>query len=198
MTGEIKVSMDEVKKLRDATGVSIMQCKKALEEAGGDMEKAKIALRKKASSDAAKKGDRAFGAVCSAAYIHQGGKVGSMVQLACETDFVAQNPEFIELANKIAVHVAGLSPEFVSESEISEEVKSKYMDSFKEEAAKTGKPVDIQEKIAEGKWQEFLAGSVLLNQQFLMDDSKKVSDLLNDAVQKFGENTTIVKFVRFA
>lgn len=192
------VTMDDVKKLRDETGVSIMQCKKALEEAGGDMEKAKIALRKKASSDAAKKGDRAFGAVCSQAYIHQGGKVGAMVQLACETDFVAGNPEFIQLVSDIAVHVAGMNPEFVSEAGIPEDVKAKYMAAFKEEAAKSGKPENIQEKIAEGKWAEFLAGSVLMNQPFLKDDSKTVAQMIQGAIQKFGENTTIVKFVRFA
>lgn len=192
------VSMDEVKKLRDETGVSIMQCKKALEEANGDMEKAKIALRKKASADASKKGDRAFGAVCSQAYIHQGGKVGAMVQLACETDFVAGNPEFIQLASDIAVHVAGMNPEFVNESDISEEVKAKYMAAFQEEAAKSGKPAEIQAKIAEGKWAEYLAGSVLMNQPFLKDDSKKISDLISGAIQKFGENTSVVKFVRFS
>lgn len=192
------VTMDEVKKLRDLTGISIMQCKKALEEAGGDMEKAQIALRKKASADAAKKGDRAFGAVCSAAYIHQNGKVGTMVQLVCETDFVAQNPEFIALANDIAVHVAGMNPEFVKESDISEEVKAKYMEAFKEEAAKSGKPAEIQVKIAEGKWSEFLAGSVLMNQKFLKDDSKTIADLISAAIQKFGENTSISKFVRYS
>ncbi len=192
------VTMDEVKKLRDETGVSIMQCKKALEETNGDMEKAKIALRKKASADAAKKGDRAFGAVCSASYIHQNGKVGTMVQLVCETDFVAQNPEFVALANDIAVHIAGLNPEFVTEAEISDEVKAKYMSAFADEAAKSGKPEAIQVKIAEGKWTEFLAGSVLMNQKFLKDDSKTIADLISAAVQKFGENTSVSKFVRFA
>jgi elongation factor Ts len=192
------ITMDMVKELRDATGVSIMQCKKALEECGGDMEKAKIFLRKKSSADAAKKGDRAFGAVCSASYIHQGGKVGAMVQLVCETDFVSSNPEFISLANDIAVHIAGLSPEFVKESDISEDVKTKYMSAFMEEAAKTGKPEAIQVKIAEGKWAEFLAGSVLLNQKFLKDDSKTIQDLISIAIQKFGENITVSKFVRFA
>jgi len=192
------ITMDEVKKLRDETGVSIMQCKKALEESNGDMEKAKIALRKKASADASKKGDRAFGAVCSQAYIHQGGKVGAMVQLVCETDFVAQNPEFIALASDIAVHIAGMNPEFVKESDIDEGTKAKYMESFMEEAAKTGKPADIQAKIAEGKWSEYLAGSVLLNQKFLKDDSKTIADLLSGAIQKFGENTSVSKFVRFS
>ncbi len=190
--------MDEVKKLRDETGVSIMQCKKALEECSGDMEKAKIFLRKKSTADAAKKGDRVFGAVCSASYIHQGGKVGSMVQLVCETDFVSSNPEFIALANDVAVHIAGLSPEFVKEADISDDVKNKYMEAFKEEAAKTGKPEAIQGKIAEGKWAEYLAGSVLLNQKFLKDDTKTIQDLINIAIQKFGENITVSKFVRFA
>ena len=192
------ITMDEVKKLRDETGISVMQCKKALEEAGGDMEKAKIALRKKASADASKKGDRAFGAVCSASYIHQGGKVGTLVQLVCETDFVAQNPEFIALANDIAVHIAGMMPEFVKESDIDEATKEKYMTVFMEEAEKSGKPADIQAKIAEGKWAEFLAGSVLMNQKFLRDDSKTIADLISGAIQKFGENTSISKFVRFS
>lgn len=192
------VTMDEVKKLRDLTGISIMQCKKALEEAEGDIEKAQIALRKKASADAAKKGDRAFGAVCSASYIHQGGKVGTLVQLVCETDFVAQNPEFIALANDIAVHVAGMNPEFVKESDIDEATKNKYMTVFLEEAEKSGKPAEIQAKIAEGKWAEFLAGSVLMNQKFLKDDSKTIADLISGAIQKFGENTSVSKFVRFS
>jgi elongation factor Ts len=192
------ITMDQVKELRDATGVSIMQCKKALEEVGGDFEKAKIALRKKASADAAKKGDRAFGAVCSAAYIHQGGKVGTMVQLVCETDFVAQNPDFMALANDIAVHIAGMNPEFIKETDISEEMRAKYLEAFKDEAIKSGKPEAIQTKIAEGKWTEFLAGSVLLNQKFLKDDTKTIQDLLSDAIQKFGENTSIAKFVRYS
>ncbi len=192
------ITMDDVKKLRDETGISVMQCKKALEEANGDMEKAKIALRKKASADASKKGDRAFGAVCSASYIHQNGKVGSMVQLVCETDFVAQNPEFIALANDIAVHIAGMSPEFVREADIDEATKTKYMAVFMEEAEKSGKPKEIQAKIAEGKWAEFLAGSVLMNQKFLKDDSKTIADLISGAIQKFGENTSISKFVRFS
>ncbi len=190
--------MDEVKKLRDLTGVSIMQCKRALEEANGDIEKAQIALRKKASADAAKKGDRAFGAVCSASYIHQGGKVGSLVQLACETDFVSQNPEFVKLAEDLAVHIAGMSPEFIKEDDVPEEIKAKYMSAFLDEASKSGKPQDIQTKIAEGKWNEFISGACLMNQTFLKDDSKKISDLINDAMQKFGENTQVVKFVRYA
>jgi elongation factor Ts len=192
------ITMDIVKQLRDETGVSIMQCKKALEEMQGDYEKAKMFLRKKASADAAKKGDRELGAVCSAAYIHAGGKVGSMVQLACETDFVSGNPEFMAVANDIAVHIAGFNPEFIRESDITEEAKAKYMAYFVEEAAKTGKPEAIQQKIAEGKWSELLAEKVLLNQKFLKDDSKTIQDVINIAIQKFGENITVAKFVRFA
>jgi elongation factor Ts len=192
------ITMDLVKQLRDETGVSIMQCKKALEEMAGDYEKAKMFLRKKSAADAAKKGDRELGAVCSAAYIHQGGKVGAMVQLACETDFVSGNPEFMAIANDIAVHIAGFNPEYVKEVDISEEIKNKSMAFFMEEAAKTGKPEAIQTKIAEGKWTEFVAEKVLLNQKFLKDDSKTIQDLINLAIQKFGENVTIVKFVRFA
>jgi elongation factor Ts len=175
-----------------------MQCKKALEEAGGSIEKALVILRKKSGDMAAKKADRTFGAGTVQAYIHSTGNVGSVVVLMCETDFVSSNPEFIALANDIAVHIAGLSPEFVKESDISDDVKTKYMSAFMEEAAKTGKPEAIQAKIAEGKWAEFLAGSVLLNQKFLKDDTKTIQDLISIAIQKFGENITVSKFVRFA
>lgn len=113
--------------------------------------------------------------------------MGVLVQLACETDFVAQNPEFVTLASYIAIHIAGINPEFVKETDIDEETRNKYMEAFKEEAMKSGKPEAIQAKIAEGKWSEFLAGSVLMNQTFLKDESKTIANLISDAVQKFGE-----------
>jgi elongation factor Ts len=192
------ITTEQVRELRELTGVSVMQCRKALEEAAGDMEKAQMILRKISKAQADKKSDREFGAFCSAAYIHQGGKVGAMVQLACETDFVAQNPEFAALAQDIAVHIAGMGPLYVRESDISEEEKAKHMTFFREEAEKTGKSGEMLEKIVEGKYNEYIKGLVLLGQPFLKDPSKTIQDMLNEAIQKFGENTSITKMARFS
>lgn len=192
------ITTEQVRELRELTGVSVMQCRKALEEAAGDMEKAQMILRKISKAQADKKSDREFGAFCSAAYIHQGGKVGAMVQLACETDFVAQNPDFAALAQEIAVHIAGMGPLYVRESDISEEEKAKHMTFFREEAEKTGKSGEMLEKIVEGKYNEYIKGLVLLGQPFLKDPSKTIQDMLNEAIQKFGENTTITKMARFS
>jgi elongation factor Ts len=192
------ITTEQVKELRELTGVSVMQCRKALEEAGGDLEKAQMVLRKISKAQADKKLDREFGAFCSAAYIHQGGKVGAMVQLACETDFVAQNPEFAALAQDIAVHIAGMGPLYIKESDISEADREKHMAFFRDEAEKTGKTGDMLEKIAEGKYNEYVKGLVLLNQPFLKDGSKTIQDLLSSAVQKFGENTSITQMARFS
>jgi elongation factor Ts len=192
------INTEQVRELRELTGVSVMQCRKALEEAEGDMEKAQMILRKISKAQADKKSDREFGAFCAAAYIHQGGKVGAMVQLACETDFVAQNPEFSGLAQDIAVHIAGMAPFYVKESDISEEERAKHMAFFREEAEKTGKLGEMLEKIAEGKYNEYVKGLVLLNQPFLKDPNKTIQDLLGEAVQKFGENTTVTKMARFS
>jgi elongation factor Ts len=192
------ITMDQVKELRESTGVSIMQCRKALEEAEGDMDKAIMILRKISKAQAEKKSDREFGAFCSASYIHQGGRVGSMIQLACETDFVATNPEFMALAEGIAVHVAGMAPLYIKESDITEADKSKSMAFFREEAEKTGKTGDMLEKIVEGKYAEYVKGLVLLNQPYLKDASKTIKEMLDEAVQKFGENTTVAQMARFA
>lgn len=192
------ITTEQVRELRELTGVSVMQCRKALEEAAGDMEKAQMILRKISKAQADKKSDREFGAFCSAAYIHQGGKVGAMVQLACETDFVAQNPEFAALAQDIAVHIAGMGPLYVRESDISEEEKAKHMSFFREEAEKTGKSGEMLEKIVEGKYNEYIKGLVLLGQPFLKDPSKTIQDMLNEAIQKFGENTSVTRMARFS
>lgn len=192
------ITTEQVKELRELTGVSVMQCRKALEEAGGDMEKAQLVLRKISKAQADKKSDREFGAFCSAAYIHQGGKVGAMVQLACETDFVAQNPDFSALAQDIAVHIAGMGPMYIKESDITEADRLKHMAFFREEAEKTGKSGDMLEKIVEGKYNEYVKGLVLLNQPFLKDSSKTIQEILNEAIQKFGENTSVTNMARFA
>ena len=192
------ISMEQIKALRDETGVAVMQCKAALEEAGGDVEKARMALRKKSGELAAKKGGRALGSGVVAAYIHGNGSVGSMLELGCETDFVAKNEEFKKLAYDIAMHVAALRPKYLSQADVTDEDKAKARAFFMEEVAKMDKPADIKEKALQGKLDTFFKEQVLLDQPFVKDDSVTVGDLVKGAVQKFGENTEIVRFTRFA
>ncbi len=191
-----KVSTEDVKKLRQETGVSIMQCKKALEEAGGDMEKAKVMLRKISAQVADKKGDRELGAGTIGVYAHPGGNVVGVVVLSCETDFVAKNEEYKQLAYDIAMHVAAMSPEFINRDDVKEEDISAAKEVFKEEIA--DKPVDIQDKILEGKLNSYLKEKVLTEQPFIKDGDKSVGQLIMEATQKFGERIVITRAERFA
>lgn len=190
------ITTEQVKELRDITGVSIMQCKKALEEAEGDLEKAKIALAKISKQVAGKKSDRNLGAGTISSYIHQGGKVGSMVELMCETDFVAKNDDFQRLAKDIAMQVAATAPEFLKMEDITESDMTKAKELFAEEAE--GKPENIKEQIIKGKLDAYFGEKTLLEQPFIKNSDKKVRDLLDEAVQKFGERTEITKFQRFS
>lgn len=189
--------MDMVKQLRDETGVSIMQCKKALEEAKGDREKALMALRKKSSEIAAKKSDRALGSGVVAAYVHANGSVGAMVELACETDFVAKNEDFKKLAYEIAMHIAAMNPEFRTDAEISDEAKKKAESFFAEEVAALKKPKEIADKVVAGKLESYFKEKVLLSQPFVKDPNITVGEMVKGAVQKFGENTEIARFTYF-
>ena len=145
------ITTEQIKELRELTGISVMQCKKALEEAEGDKEKALLILRKKSSSIAEKKGDRELGAGVVEAYIHSNKTVGAMIELSCETDFVARNEEFVTMARDIAMHITATNPEYLDESGITEEVRAKVIDMFKKEVEESGKPADIQAKMMEGK-----------------------------------------------
>ncbi|KND49080.1 MAG: translation elongation factor Ts [Parcubacteria bacterium C7867-005] len=190
------ISTEEIKSLRDETGLSIMQCKKALEEAGGDKEKARILLQKKGGEIASKKGDRTLGAGSVASYIHASGLIGTMVELSCETDFVAKNPEFKAIAYDIAMHVAATSPKYLKREDISEEDRAIVAETFKAEVA--DKPKEMQEKILLGKVDSYFADKVLLDQPFIKNPDQKIQDIINGAVQKFGERTEIRRFVRFS
>lgn len=190
------VTTEQIKALRDATGVSIMQCKKALEESDGDMEKAKVVLQKLSKKAASKKADRDLGAGTVSSYIHGGGLVGAMVELLCETDFVAKNDEFQTLAREIAMQVAATAPEYTNESEIDETAKAKATEVFKEEVA--DKPAEMQDQILEGKLNAFFKDKVLLNQDYIKDPSKTISGLLEEATQKLGERVEIGRVSRFA
>jgi len=190
------ISTEQIKELRDATGVSVMQCKKALEEADGDMEKAIAILRKKSKDIAAKKGDRTFGAGAVASYIHSNGTVGSLVELVCETDFVSKNEEFVRLARDIAMHVAASNPEFVRVSDISEEARAKAKELFVAEVQ--DKPVEMREKILEGKLAAYFKERVLLEQAFIKNPDVTVGGLIEGAIQKFGEKTEVSRMVRYS
>lgn len=190
------ITTDDIKALRDRTGVSVMECKKALEETGGDMEKAIVILRKKSSAAAEKKADRTLGAGVVQAYVHSSRDIGAMVMLMCETDFVAKNDEFVRLAYDIAMHAAATSPAFVSRSQVTEESVKAAKEVFEKEAA--DKPTDKRAAIVEGKMNAYLAERVLLEQPFIKDPSVTIQGLVEAATQKFGERVEIGECVRFS
>lgn len=192
------ITTEQIKELRDETGVSVMQCKKALEETGGDKEKALLVLRKKSSDIAAKKGDRELGAGIVESYIHSNKSVGVLVELACETDFVARNEDFVTMARDIAMHIAAMNPEYVDASQVTDDVRAKVTEMFKKEVAESGKPADIQTKMMEGKLGTYFAERTLLGQSFVKNPDLTIADLINGGVQKFGEKIAVSRFVRFA
>jgi len=189
------VTTDLIKELRDATGVSVMQCKKALEEAGGDKDKAIVILKKKGAESAAKKADRTLNAGVIQAYVHSTGTAGAMVELACETDFVAKNEEFKQLAYDIAMHITAARPEFLKREDITEDAKALAESVFAKEVE--GKPEDMKAKILEGKLSAYFGERVLLEQPFVKNPEITVAGLIASAVQKFGEKTEIIRFSRF-
>ncbi len=192
----MEITTDIIKSLRDTTGVSIMQCKKALQEAGGNIEKAKVILRKQSASIAGEKADRRLGAGVAAAYTHAGGAVVGAVVLACETDFVSKNEEFSKLAYGLAMHVAAMNPSFISRDDVKEGDLKAAREVFAEEAAKV--PEAARVKAIEGKIESFLRERVLLEQPYVKDASVTIRELIDSAVQKFGEKIQIVRFERLS
>ncbi len=190
------ITTEQVKELRDRTGLSIMQCKKALEEAGGDIEKAIVILRKASGGVASKKSDRTLGAGVVASYIHSGGAVGAIVELSCETDFVAKNEEFKAIAYDIAMQVAATDPQFLRMEDITPDSKRSAMEVFSAEVE--GKPEEMKEKILEGKLNSYFGEKTLMEQDFIKNPELKVKDLITGAVQKFGERVEVRRFVRFS
>ena len=192
------ITTDQIKELRDATGVSVMQCKKALEEAGGDLEKAKIILHKVSKQSADKKADRTLAAGTVASYIHGTGSIGAIIELLCETDFVARNDEFKALAREIAMHIAAQAPEYLKMEDVSEEDKAKAKELFEKEAEESNKPKEIRDKIIEGKLASYFGEKVLLDQNFIKNPEVTIRSLTEQAAQKFGERTEIGRFQRFS
>ena len=192
------ITTEQIKELRDSTGISVMQCKKALEEAEGNKKKALLILRKKSTAIAEKKGDRELGAGVVEAYIHSNKTLGAMVELCCETDFVAKNEEFITIARDIAMHITATNPEYTDESQISVEVRTKVEAMFKKEVEESGKPQDIQVKMMEGKLATYFAERTLLAQPFIKNPDITIKQLLDSGIQKFGEKVVVARFARFA
>lgn len=192
------ITTEEIKSLRDSTGVSVMQCKKALEEADGDVDKALVLLRKKSADIASKKAERTLGAGVVGSYVHSNGNVGAMVLLLCETDFVAKNEEFKKLAYDIAMHITAANPEFLKRDEVTEADKEKVKAAFTKEIEESGKPEAVKIKMMEGKLDSYFKEKILLEQDFIKDQSVTINGLIESAIQKFGEKTEIGKFVRLS
>lgn len=194
-TSNNMITTEQVKELRDQTGISIMQCKKALEEAKGDVEKALVILRKKSGEFASKKGDRTFKAGTIQTYVHANGTVASMVELNCETDFVANNEDFKALARDIAMHVTATNPRFLKKEDIKESDMKAAREVFEVEVK--GKPEAVKKTILDGKLNAYFSEMVLLEQPFIKNGEVTIQGLVDQAVQKFGEKMAVGRYCRF-
>jgi elongation factor Ts len=192
---EITASM--VKDLREKTGLGMMDCKKALVETSGDLDKAVEYLRKKGILKAAKREGRATTEGRIGSYIHMNGKIGVLVELNCESDFVAKTDQFVELVKDLCMHVAASSPSWVSPEDVPEDVVAKEKEIYMVQAKEAGKPDKILEKIADGKLKKFFSDVCLLEQPFVKDTDKTVGDLIKEKIGQLGENMTIGRFVRY-
>ncbi len=193
----MKITSQMVKDLRDKTAAGMMDCKKALSETDGDMEKAVDLLRKKGLAVAAKRAGRATSEGVIETYIHAGGKLGVMVELGCETDFVAKTDSFQEFAREVAMHIAAANPLAITKEEAPEDVVARERDIYVQQALESGKPENIVDKIVSGKMEKFLAEICLLEQKFIKDPDHTIQDMITDLVGKLGENISIKRFSRF-
>ena len=193
----MSISAELVKDLRQQSGAGILDCKKALEETGGNLEKSVEFLRKKGLAIAAKKKGRATSEGSVGSYIHTGGKIGVMVEVNCETDFVAKTDEFQTLVKDIAMHIAALDPQYKSREDVPKEVIDREKDIFSLQAKKEGKPDKIIDRIVEGKLEKFYSETCLIEQYFIKDTDETIKDILTKAVAKLGENMSVRRFVRY-
>ncbi len=192
----MNITADVVKTLREKTGVGFMECKNALQEANGDLEAAVTILRKKGLSASAKKAGRETKEGLIGCYVHNG-KIGVMVEVNCESDFVARNADFQALIHDIAMQVAASDPRFIRKEDVTEDVLAKEREIFKEQARTTGKPDNVLDKIVEGLLAKFYAEACLLEQPFVKEPSISVKDHIASHVQKIGENIQVRRFVRY-
>lgn len=194
----MSISADQVKKLRERTGAGMMDCKKALTEMKGDMEKALEHLRKIGAATAAKKEGRATNDGLIFSYIHPGGRVGVLLEINCETDFVARTEDFQTLCKDVAMHIAASSPVSVRREEVPADVVAGERNIYEAQAEASGKPEKVRQKMVEGRIEKFFGESVLLEQPFIKEPKQKVSDVVSAVIGKLGENITIRRFARFS
>jgi elongation factor Ts len=196
-TSTMNISAAQVKELREKTGAPMMDCKQALTEAKGDMEQAVVVLRKKGVSVAAKKATRVTSEGAVASYIHAGGKIGVLVEINCESDFVARTEDFKELVHDIAMHIAASDPKFVRKEDVTPEAYAREKDIFRAQAIASGKPANIAEKMVEGKMAKFYEEVCLLEQPFIKDQTVSIAQLIATKIGKLGENIAVRRFARF-
>jgi len=192
-----EISAQQVKELRERTGAGMMECKKALVEANGDIEEATVVLRKRGIAVAAKKADRAASEGLITSYIHAGGKLGVLLELNCESDFVARTDDFQELARDIAMHVAAADPRFVRREEVDQAAIEKEREIQRDRALADGKPAQVVDKIVEGRMSKFYEEVVLLEQPFVKDHAKTIQELITEKIAKLGETIAIGRMARF-
>ena len=192
------IDINLIKQLRDLTGAGVADVKEALEEAKGDIEKAKDVLRLKGQKSAAKRTERSASQGLVGSYVHSNGKIGVLVEVNCETDFVARTADFQELVHNIALQIAAAAPEYVKSEDIPAEIVAKEKSICAEEMAEEKKLEAIKEKIIEGKLQKFYSSVCLINQPFIKDDKKKIQDLITETIAKTGENIQVKRFIRFS
>ena len=193
----IEVNASSVKELREKTGVGVMDCKKALAESGGDLEKAVDYLRRKGLAAAAKKMGRVASEGWIGAYIHPGGKIGVLVELNCETDFVARTAEFQSLLKDIAMQIAAANPRYIRPEDVPSEELEREREIYRRQAADSGKPEKVSDKIVEGKMERFYSEACLLEQAFIKDPDRKVGDLVQETIARLRENIQVRRFVRY-
>jgi len=196
-TTTVTISAAQVKELRDKTNAPMMDCKNALTEAKGDVEQAIVILRKKGIATAAKKATRTTSEGSVASYIHAGGKIGVLVEVNCESDFVARTDDFKNLVHDIAMHIAATDPRFIRKEDVTPEAYEKEKDIYRAQAAQTGKPAPVIEKIVEGKMGKFYEEVCLYEQPFIKDQTMTVSQLIASVIGKLGENISVKRFARF-
>jgi elongation factor Ts len=194
---EVVISAAQVKDLREKTGAPMMDCRSALTEAKGDVEQAVIVLRKKGMASAAKKASRATSEGAVGTYIHAGGKIGVLVEVNCESDFVARTEDFQELLKDIAMHIAATDPRYVRREDVTAEDLDREKEIFRAQAAATGKAAPVVEKIVEGKMSKFYEEVCLLDQPFIKDQTVAIKDMIATKVGKLGENIFVRRFARF-
>jgi len=196
-TTTVNISAAQVKELREKTGAPMMDCKQALTEAKGDLEQAIVVLRKKGVATAAKKATRVTTEGSVAQYIHAGGKIGVLVEVNCESDFVARTHDFKELVHDIAMHIAASDPKYVRKEDVTPEAYEREKDIYRAQAKATGKPEHVAEKIVEGKMAKFYEEVCLYDQPFIKDQTISVAQLIASKIGKLGENISVRRFARF-